>query len=132
MKTSQCLMLVMITIATTFTTISIRTEAATTAPAPSPSDDCSTTIYTLTPCLPFVEEGNNTAAKPSNDCCSALADIVKSDVRCLCVALKMASGIGIPVNMTKALSLPQACDIKTPPVSDCDHGAPTPAPAPGT
>ncbi|XP_072987961.1 non-specific lipid transfer protein GPI-anchored 5-like [Typha latifolia] len=92
------------------------------------SDNCSSAIISLAPCLNYIS-GN--ASTPSSSCCSQLASVVKSDPKCLCTVLNGGgSSLGITVNQTKALALPDACKVKTPPVSECNtNGAPEPSPA---
>ncbi|XP_008803745.1 non-specific lipid transfer protein GPI-anchored 11-like [Phoenix dactylifera] len=100
--------------------------------APSPSMDCTSALLSLADCLTFVEPGSN-VTKPQGNCCSALKKVVKEEVACLCEAFKGSSAFGITINMTKALTLPSACGITTPPFSKCKiafDGAPGSAPAP--
>ncbi|GLJ34070.1 hypothetical protein SUGI_0684960 [Cryptomeria japonica] len=84
--------------------------------------DCQTEIGTLLPCVSYVG-GND--KEPSAACCSALAKVVSTNASCLCLVLTGNSGF--PINMTKALALPTACNVVTPPVSDCNKAT---APAP--
>ncbi|XP_072957494.1 non-specific lipid transfer protein GPI-anchored 5-like [Typha angustifolia] len=93
------------------------------------SDNCSSAIISLAPCLDYIS-GN--ASTPSSSCCSQLASVVQSDPQCLCTVLNGGgSSLGINVNQTKALALPDACKVKTPPVSECNtNGAPKAAPEP--
>ncbi|TVU41675.1 hypothetical protein EJB05_15216, partial [Eragrostis curvula] len=90
------------------------------AQSSSPSSgggSCMTEIVSLAPCLGYMS-GN--ASKPSWPCCSALSTAVASNPRCLCMVLGgTASSLGVTVNNTRALQLPAACDVKTPPPSQC-------------
>ncbi|KAI3794961.1 hypothetical protein L1987_37602 [Smallanthus sonchifolius] len=91
---------------------------------------CTSVLIGMAPCLTYVTGSSKT---PSSSCCSSLANVVKSQPQCLCTALDdstMAS-LGISINKTIALSLPHACNVKTPPVSRCNAGnnAPVMAPA---
>ncbi|XP_064985375.1 non-specific lipid transfer protein GPI-anchored 11-like [Musa acuminata AAA Group] len=98
--------------------------------APAPSPDCSSALLDLADCLSFVENGS-TVAKPEGQCCSGLKKVVKEDVICLCEVLKQGPSLG--VNLTKALTLPSACKLSTPPFSKCNisiAGVPAAAPAP--
>ncbi|KAK1308261.1 hypothetical protein QJS10_CPA09g00525 [Acorus calamus] len=117
MKASQCLLLLVLV-----------TACATLSAASSGGDDCDSVIYTMLPCLSFVENGSK-VAKPDADCCSAFSKLVKTHPGCLCEAMNAGSTFGIPINMTKALTLPKACGVKVHHKPHC--GAPTPAPAPG-
>lgn len=85
--------------------------------APAPSPDCSSALLDLADCLSFVENGS-TVAKPEGQCCSGLKKVVKEDVICLCEVLKQGPSLG--VNLTKALTLPSACKLSTPPFSKCN------------
>ncbi|XP_006658323.1 non-specific lipid transfer protein GPI-anchored 5-like [Oryza brachyantha] len=91
---------------------------------------CTTTIVSLAPCLDYMQ-GN--ASRPTPSCCTALSSVVKSRPDCLCVVLGGgASSLGVTVNNTRALELPAACGVATPPPSECSKvAAPIPSPAPG-
>ncbi|URD87511.1 Protease inhibitor seed storage LTP family protein precursor [Musa troglodytarum] len=83
----------------------------------SAQSGCTTAIISLAPCLSYIT-GNSSA--PSSSCCSQLASVVKSEPACLCSVLNGgASSFGITVNQTRALAMPAACKVQTPPVSDC-------------
>ena len=88
-----------------------------TVSAPAPSLDCSSAFLELTDCLTFVENGS-TVAKPAGKCCSGLKKVVKKEVSCLCDVFKQGASLG--VNITKALTLPSACGVSTPPFSKCN------------
>ncbi|KAL3531322.1 hypothetical protein ACH5RR_010644 [Cinchona calisaya] len=90
---------------------------------------CTSELASLYPCLNYVT-GNSSS--PSPTCCTQLAGVVKSQPRCLCSLLNGgASSVGINVNQTLALALPGACQVQTPPSSQCNAGnAPTSSPAP--
>jgi hypothetical protein len=78
---------------------------------------CTMEIVSLAPCLGYTS-GN--ASKPSSSCCSALSSVATSNPRCLCAVLGGgASSLGITINDTRALELPGACGVKTPPASQC-------------
>ncbi|URD87508.1 Protease inhibitor seed storage LTP family protein precursor [Musa troglodytarum] len=95
----------------------------------SAQSGCTTAIISLAPCLSYIT-GNSSA--PSSSCCSQLASVVKSEPACLCSVLNGgASSFGITVNQTRALAMPAACKVQTPPVSECNcrrHSDPTPFP----
>ncbi|KAG8100571.1 hypothetical protein GUJ93_ZPchr0013g37940 [Zizania palustris] len=96
--------------------------------AQSGSDSCTTEIISLAPCLDYMS-GN--ASTPPPSCCTALSSVVTSKPECLCKVLGGgASSLGIAINNTRALQLPAACNVKTPPASKCNTlGAPLPSPA---
>ncbi|XP_052162280.1 non-specific lipid transfer protein GPI-anchored 5-like [Oryza glaberrima] len=91
---------------------------------------CTSEMVSLAPCLDYMQ-GN--ASRPTASCCAALSSVVKSRPECLCAVLGGgASSLGVTVNTTRALELPAACSVKTPPPSECSKvGAPIPSPAPG-
>ncbi|PIA48068.1 hypothetical protein AQUCO_01400572v1 [Aquilegia coerulea] len=86
--------------------------------APAPSQDCSTLILGMTDCLPFVTSGDP-AKKPEGGCCAGLKSVLKTAPECLCETFKNVGQFGIVLNMTKAMTLPSACNVKAPPFSQC-------------
>ncbi|OMP01436.1 Plant lipid transfer protein/Par allergen [Corchorus olitorius] len=83
---------------------------------------CSSALMGLAPCLNYIT-GNSTT--PSSSCCSQLSSVVQSQPQCLCSALNGGgSSFGITINQTQALSLPGACKVQTPPVSQCTNAPP--------
>lgn len=116
-----------------------RAEASTPttpAPAPGPSADCTDALLGLAGCLGYVQEGS-TAAAPDPSCCSGLRDVVRGEVACLCQLFQGGQDFGLALNMTRALQLPAACKVKTPPVSKCHVSVPgvpsaSPVPAPSS
>ncbi|PKA66083.1 Non-specific lipid-transfer protein-like protein [Apostasia shenzhenica] len=85
--------------------------------AASGQSGCTTVLIGLAPCLSYMT-GNSSS--PSSSCCSQLASVVQSQPECLCSALNGgASSLGIAINETRALALPGACNVQTPPVSRC-------------
>ncbi|KAI3773069.1 hypothetical protein L6452_04267 [Arctium lappa] len=88
---------------------------------------CTTALIGLAPCLSFVSGNSST---PSSSCCSQLSNVVQAQPRCLCSLLNGGgANLGISINQTLALSLPSACDVQTPPVSQCDGVANGPTPS---
>ncbi|KAK1309749.1 hypothetical protein QJS10_CPA08g00332 [Acorus calamus] len=101
--------------------------AATLIVGSSAQSGCTTAIIGLAPCLNFITGNTST---PASSCCSQLASVVQSNPRCLCTLLNGGgSSFGINVNQTLALALPGACNVQTPPVSQC-NAATTPAQSP--
>ncbi|XP_062210194.1 non-specific lipid transfer protein GPI-anchored 11-like [Phragmites australis] len=105
----------------------VRVDGA--APAPAPSVDCTDALVSLAGCLSYVQEGS-TVTTPDPSCCSGLKDVVRKEVACLCQAFQGGQDYGVTLNMTKALQLPAACKVKTPPFSKCHIAVPGEAPAP--
>ena len=65
--------------------------------------------------------GNETS--PTRTCCSQLATVVQSQPQCLCAAISgdSSSSIGgVTIDKTRALELPKACNVVTPPASRCN------------
>ncbi|KAI9180035.1 hypothetical protein LWI28_000487 [Acer negundo] len=85
----------------------------------SAQSGCTSVLIGLAPCLNYIT-GN--ASTPSSSCCSKLATVVQDQPQCLCTALNSgaSSTLGISINQTQAMSLPGACNVKTPPVSQCN------------
>lgn len=80
--------------------------------------DCSNALVSLSPCLNYI---NGNSSTPSSGCCSQLASVVRSEPQCLCAVLNGgSSSLGIAINQTKALALPGACNVQTPPLSRCN------------
>ncbi|GMN46731.1 hypothetical protein TIFTF001_015915 [Ficus carica] len=75
-------------------------------------------LITMAPCLNYV-----TGSSPIllTSCCSQLASVVHRQPRCLCMALNGGgASLGVSINRTLPLALPAACNVQTPPVSECD------------
>lgn len=87
------------------------------------SSSCTNVFISLAPCLDYVT-GN--ASVPSSSCCSQLAFVVQSQPLCLCEVVNGgASSIAASfnINQTRALALPTACNVQTPPISSCSASA---------
>lgn len=82
---------------------------------------CTSALISLSPCLNYIQGNSST---PSSSCCSQLASVVRSSPQCLCTVLNGGgSSLGITINQTQALALPSACNVQTPPVSQCNGKA---------
>ncbi|XP_020591732.1 non-specific lipid-transfer protein-like protein At5g64080 [Phalaenopsis equestris] len=94
--------------------------------AQSSSSSCTSALLSLSTCLNFIS-GN--AMTPPSSCCSQLNSVVNSEPQCLCAVLNgdAASGLGISINTTKALALPTACKVHTPPISQCSTSSSPPS-----
>ncbi|CAN0887057.1 Non-specific lipid transfer protein GPI-anchored 5 [Linum grandiflorum] len=91
--------------------------------------DCSTVLISLSPCLDYMTSKSTT---PTQQCCGQFESVVRSSPMCLCQVLNGGgSSIGVEVNHTRALELPVACKIETPPASHCNATSPTTAPLEG-
>ncbi|XP_023882405.1 non-specific lipid transfer protein GPI-anchored 15 isoform X2 [Quercus suber] len=78
---------------------------------------CTSVLPNLAPCLNYITGNSST---PSSSCCSQPSNVVQSSPQCLCTALNGgAASLGININKTRALSLPSACNVQTPPISQC-------------
>ncbi|CAN6726182.1 unnamed protein product [Malus baccata var. baccata] len=79
---------------------------------------CTNVIISMSPCLSYITGNSST---PSSGCCSQLASVVASSPQCLCEVLNGGgSSLGVNVNRTQALALPGACNVQTPPLSQCN------------
>ncbi|PPD81058.1 hypothetical protein ES288_D11G143000v1 [Gossypium darwinii] len=88
---------------------------------------CTNVLISMSPCLDYIQ-GNS--SKPSSSCCSQLANVVRSNPQCLCQVLNGgASSLGVSVNQTQAMALPTACNVKTPPASQCNASSPSGSPS---
>ncbi|XP_031484237.1 non-specific lipid transfer protein GPI-anchored 7-like [Nymphaea colorata] len=55
---------------------------------------------------------SNTSIKPGKECCSALADAVKNDLKCLCDVYNSSSIFqSLNINVTRALEVPRLCGV---------------------
>ncbi|XP_031278155.1 non-specific lipid-transfer protein-like protein At2g13820 [Pistacia vera] len=87
---------------------------------------CTNVLISLSPCLNYITGNSST---PSSQCCTQLASVVRSSPQCLCQVLNGGgSSLGIDVNQTQALALPNACNVQTPPTSSCNADAPAGSP----
>ncbi|KAI3752842.1 hypothetical protein L2E82_24880 [Cichorium intybus] len=93
-------------------------ESAHHTAAPAPAADCSTVILNMADCLSYVTAGS-TVKKPEGTCCSGLKSVLKTNAECLCEAFKNSAQLGVSLNVTKALALPTACDMKATSATNC-------------
>ncbi|ONK65026.1 uncharacterized protein A4U43_C07F32700 [Asparagus officinalis] len=93
---------------------------------------CQPPIISLQPCVGFITSNSLT---PSRQCCTQLESFAQTQAQCMCAFLNAAPQLPLPVNTTQALSLPGACNIQAPPLSQCNApstasaGSPQGAPA---
>ncbi|KAK1316046.1 hypothetical protein QJS10_CPA05g00629 [Acorus calamus] len=96
--------------------------------APAPGVDCMDALVNLSSCLTYVEQGSN-LTRPDKECCPGLAGLVANTPQCLCQLLSSGETFGVQIDRTKALALPTACRVNTPPISLCSlFGYPVPSP----
>ncbi|KAJ0518358.1 putative plant lipid transfer protein/Par allergen [Helianthus annuus] len=82
------------------------------------SSSCTSVLVSLSPCLNYISGNTST---PSSGCCTQLASVVRSQPQCLCQVLNGGgSSLGLNINQTQALELPKACNVQTPPTSQCN------------
>ncbi|OAY79372.1 Non-specific lipid transfer protein GPI-anchored 2 [Ananas comosus] len=89
-------------------------------PAPAPGPDCMTAVLNASDCLGYVTPGSKDR-RPDKACCPELAALVDSQPVCLCQLLNgtTAAAYGISIDTARALALPKACRVDTPPLSLC-------------
>ncbi|KAL8262861.1 hypothetical protein R6Q59_024210 [Mikania micrantha] len=95
--------------------------------ATAQSSGCTSVLISLSPCLNYISGNTST---PSSGCCTQLASVVRSQPQCLCQVLNGGgSSLGLTINQTQALELPKACNVQTPPTSQCNAASPTNSPS---
>ncbi|XP_020256094.1 non-specific lipid-transfer protein-like protein At2g13820 [Asparagus officinalis] len=81
---------------------------------------CQPSIVSLQSCIGFITSNSST---PSPQCCTQLASLVQTQAQCMCALLNVAPQLPIPINRTQAITLPGACNIQAPPLSQCNAPA---------
>ncbi|AES63423.1 non-specific lipid transfer protein GPI-anchored 11 [Medicago truncatula] len=84
----------------------------------SPSGECSKLVLAMTDCFSFLTNGS-TLTQPEGSCCNGLKTIVNTAPSCLCGAFKGNAHLGVVLNVSKALTLPFACKVSAPSISNC-------------
>uniref|UniRef100_A0ACD5UNZ4 Uncharacterized protein n=1 Tax=Avena sativa TaxID=4498 RepID=A0ACD5UNZ4_AVESA len=78
--------------------------------------ECSAKLQALATCLTFVQ---GQAPAPTPDCCSGLKTALQASTKCLCLVKDRDDpGLGLKINVTRALGLPAACGAPAN-ISDC-------------
>lgn len=79
--------------------------------------ECTNQLVGLATCLPYVQ-GN--AKAPTPDCCTGLKEVLSKSPKCLCVLVKDRDDpqLGIKINVSLALALPDACSTPAK-ISEC-------------
>ncbi|KAG2572608.1 non-specific lipid-transfer protein C6-like [Panicum virgatum] len=72
---------------------------------------CSTDLFRLLPCLPYVE---GSVAAPADTCCANLGSMVHDEPQCLCQALSNPSAAPVAVDMTRVMAMPRLCRLDLP------------------
>ncbi|CAL5068265.1 unnamed protein product [Urochloa decumbens] len=95
---------------------------------------CSTDLFRLLPCLPYIE---GAAAAPADTCCANLGSMVHDEPQCLCQALSNPSSAPVAVNMTRVMEMPRLCRLDLPSAAGAcavagllPHGPSPPPPSP--
>lgn len=84
---------------------------------------CMSQLISMSSCLNYV---SGSASAPPTSCCTALANVVKTQPRCLCTIVNGdGSSLGVTINQTLALALPSVCKVETPPSSRCNGKSPS-------
>lgn len=78
--------------------------------APAPESECDNLIYKMMDCILYLSNGGK-ETRPESSCCLGFEKIMKTDAKCICVALKSSADLGVSVNMTRAMGLPSACGL---------------------
>ncbi|CAH9125640.1 unnamed protein product [Cuscuta epithymum] len=103
-------------------------------PITAAAEDCGSVIMidNLADCLSFVSNGS-TKTEPQGSCCSGIKLVLKTNRSCLCEGFKSSADFGVSLNVTKAMTLPSACNVSDSSVSNCglnSTGNPSSPPAP--
>lgn len=80
--------------------------------------ECANQLVGIATCLPYV---SGQAKSPTQDCCIGLKPVLRDSKKCLCILVKDRDdpSLGIKVNATLALELPQTCHLPTFSVTEC-------------
>lgn len=70
--------------------------------------ECTDSLIGMATCLPYV---GGEAKAPTMDCCSGLKQVLSKSLKCLCILIKDRDdpSLGLKINSTLALSLPDKC-----------------------
>lgn len=111
-----------------FLLAAVLVAAASAQSSGSGSDDCTSALVSLSPCMDYIS--GNGSSSPSASCCSQLKSVVQSKPQCLCSVIgggASSSVGGITIDRERALGLPSACNVQTPSASQCNAGERPPA-----
>ncbi|BBH03268.1 Bifunctional inhibitor/lipid-transfer protein/seed storage 2S albumin superfamily protein [Prunus dulcis] len=93
--------------------MSPRTSSSSSSGTPPGTDECSDIIFGMADCVPFMTDGSKDM-RPDGSCCPGLEMVLKASDDCICEAIESCTDLGIPLNMTKTMTLPAACGISAP------------------
>ncbi|KAK9736053.1 hypothetical protein RND81_04G247000 [Saponaria officinalis] len=81
-------------------------------------EECANQLVGLATCLPYV---GGEAKTPTIDCCTGLNQVMKNNLKCLCILVRDRNdpSLGLKINATLALGLPAKCNSPTHDVSGC-------------
>ncbi|XP_010259100.1 PREDICTED: non-specific lipid-transfer protein-like protein At2g13820 [Nelumbo nucifera] len=78
---------------------------------------CTSALISMAPCTNFITGNFST---PTVSCCTNFENVVKTQPECLCTVINgTTTPLGFNINQTRAMELPTACNVQTPPVSQC-------------
>ncbi|KAG5015382.1 hypothetical protein AAZX31_08G109800 [Glycine max] len=74
--------------------------------------ECTDKLLGLAGCLSYV---GGEAKVPTMDCCSGIKEVINKSKRCLCILIKDRDdpSLGLKINVTLALNLPDVCETPT-------------------
>ncbi|KAH1096329.1 hypothetical protein J1N35_013250 [Gossypium stocksii] len=85
----------------------------------------------FTPCMNLLTNSSANGTSPTADCCNSLKTLTSSGMDCLCLIVTASVPFRLPINRTRAISLPRACRMSGVPLQcKAAVGAPIPAPGP--
>ncbi|EPS60733.1 hypothetical protein M569_14069, partial [Genlisea aurea] len=80
---------------------------------------CGDQLMAVATCLPYVSDE---APKPTPDCCVGFKQVLDTSPACFCLLIKDRNdpSLGLQINVTRSLTLPQVCKVTTKAsISDC-------------
>ncbi|KAG8098509.1 hypothetical protein GUJ93_ZPchr0013g37510 [Zizania palustris] len=87
-------------------------------------------VTTFTPCLNFVTGSTNGGGSPTQQCCSSLAEMVRTGADCACLVLTGNVPFNLPINRALAMSLPKLCNSMSVPLQCRDTATQIPPAGP--
>ncbi|KAM0924696.1 hypothetical protein ACQ4PT_004648 [Festuca glaucescens] len=87
-------------------------------------------ISTFTPCLNFVTGSTNGGGSPTQQCCRAVAGVVRTAEDCACLILTGNVPFSLPINRTLSISLTRICKSLSVPLKCRDTAVQIPAAGP--
>lgn len=96
----------------------IHVDTAAPSPSFSSNGDCTFLFIKMADCLSFVTSGSQ-VSKPEGNCCSSLKTVLDTNGECLCKTFKNSASLGVPLDLSKAFTLPALCKISASSVPKC-------------